>query len=85
MKTKLDWKTGYACLYGKYEIVLSNNFDLDADYNNPRSHIAIYKDGLKVRVIVDHDATGTKTSGTGDTRVRSIPRGWKSGSREYAN
>jgi hypothetical protein len=35
-------------------------------------------------VIIDHDATGTNTMGTGDTVVRSIPSGWTVGDRTCA-
>lgn len=75
--------------YGDSYVLLPDGFDLDADYENPRSYRAetcsntgryIHEhDRRYVRVIVDHRATGTHTGGTGDTVVRSIPRGWKSG------
>lgn len=57
------------------EVIMPDNFDLRADYESPRSYTAIRK-GIwgnpdrKVRVKVDHDATGTGTTGTGDTVVR---------------
>jgi hypothetical protein len=59
---------------------LLSDFDLQADYESPRTHRASFE-GRWVRVIVDHEATGTGTPGTGDTVCRSIPRGWKSGDR----
>lgn len=71
--------------YGDRYVSLPEGFDLRADYDHPRSYRAEICDncgrltGRIVRVIVDHDATGTGTPGTGDTVVRSIPRGWHSG------
>lgn len=51
-------------------VVMPEGFDLLEDYRNPRNHTAEYLNGKKVRVRVDHDATGTGTTGTGDTVVR---------------
>ena len=56
------------------EVIMPDHFDLTEDYESPRSYTAIRK-GIwgnpdrKVRVKVDHDATGTGTTGTGDTVV----------------
>lgn len=61
-------------------VYLEESFDLRLDYEHPKSHRGRFGDRW-VRVIVDHEATGTGTPGTGDTMCRSIPRGWKSGDR----
>jgi len=82
---KLTWKNGEECRYGNTTVVISKNFDLKDDYDSTRTHKAIYRDGRPVRVIVNHDATGTATSGTGDTVVRSVPRGWTVGDRDFAS
>lgn len=63
---------------------LSDDFDLEADYNEPRTHVAYKQDGRKIRVVIDHESTGTATTGTGDTRCRPIPKGFKTGDRCYA-
>ena len=81
---KLSWKNGNECHYGETTVVISNNVDLKTDYDYPRSHIAMHRSGKTIRVIIDHDATGTATTGTGDTVGRSIPRGWAAGSRQFA-
>lgn len=56
-------------------VTMPDSFNLKADYESPRSYTAIRKGvwgnpDRKVRVRVDHDATGTGTTGTGDTVVR---------------
>ena len=64
--------------------LLPDDFDLRKDYNRPRTYKALVvsntcagvpddkiKANRAIRVRVDHDATGTGTSGTGDTYVRS--------------
>jgi hypothetical protein len=59
-------------------VLLPRGFDLHDDYFLPHSHRAEYSDsygrtsGVYCRVEVDHGATATKTSGTGDTRVRIL-------------
>ena len=82
--SKLTWTNGYECHYGDTTVCISKDVDLKDDYDNPRTHKAIYRDGRTIRVIIDHDATGTNTMGTGDTVVRSIPRGWTVGDRTCA-
>ena len=78
----------HAAHYGVSIVNLCADFNLREDYDNPRTHTAYqYRRGLgerKIRVIVDHNATGTGATGTGDTVVRSVPRGWKSGDRTFA-
>jgi len=57
------------------EVTMPDSFDLKADFESPRSYTAIRK-GIwgnpdrKVRVKADHEATGTGTTGTGDTVVK---------------
>lgn len=57
------------------EVIMPDQFELQDDYESPRTYTAIRK-GIwgnpdrKVRVKVDHEATGTGTTGTGDTVVR---------------
>ena len=48
---------------------LPDQFDLKEDFKNPKTWPAIKENGDRVRVKVDHDATGTDTTGTGDTSV----------------
>ena len=65
-------------------VLLPDDFDLRADFQSPRSYKALIVDmrcrGVPkedipqhraIRVMVDHAATGTGTTGTGDTVVRS--------------
>lgn len=57
------------------EVIMPDQFDLQEDYDNPRTYTAIRKGAWgnpdrKVRVKVDHEATGTGTTGTGDTVVK---------------
>ena len=65
-------------------VLLPDDFDLRADFRNPRSYKALVVSNtcrgvpkenipmyLAIRVMVDHNATGTGTPGTGDTVVRS--------------
>lgn len=53
--------------------VLPQSFDLRADYADPKSHRVIVYNPYgapnyhTARVWVDHEATGTGTTGTGDT------------------
>lgn len=68
----------YAANYGDRIAYLADTVDLRADHERPRTHTA-YVGGRRVRVVVNHEATGTGTTGTGDTVVRSVPRGWRSG------
>jgi hypothetical protein len=82
--SKLNWNNGWECHYGDATVVIDRDYDLKADYDYPRTHKALYRDGRSIRVVIDHDATGTNTSGTGDTVVRSVPRGWTAGDRRYA-
>jgi len=65
--------------YGRDQyVMLPETFDLLADYHTPKTYSARIctntgRDlGRIVRVRVDHDATGTGTPGTGDTRVRLV-------------
>ena len=81
---RLTWQNGHECHYGDTTVVISKNVDLNDDYNWPRTHQAITREGRSIRIIIDHDATGTNTPGTGDTVVRSIPRGWTVGDRDFA-
>jgi len=81
---KLTWKNGHECHYGDTTVCIDSDIDLDVDYDNPRTHKAIYYSGRVIRVIIDHNATGTATTGTGDTVVRSVPRGWTVGNRDFA-
>lgn len=81
---KLTWQNGEEVSYGEGSVVIDRDFDLKEDYDNPRSHKAIRKSGKTLRVIIDHNATGTATTGTGDTVARSIPRGWRAGDRSFA-
>lgn len=53
-------------------VVMPQGFDLLEDYQNPQIHTAEDLRGEKVRVRVNHDATGTGTTGTGDTVVRVV-------------
>lgn len=76
---KYTWAVHYQCGIA----YLRGDFDLRADYESPKTHRARFG-GRWIRVVVDHDETGTATTGTGETVVRSIPRGWKTGSREFA-
>jgi hypothetical protein len=82
---KLTWKNGHECHYGDTTVVIDKNYDLQSDYDNPRTHKAMYRDGRVIRVIIDHNATGANTPGTGNTIVRSIPRGWTAGCRNFAD
>lgn len=82
--SKLTWSNGWECHYGDTTVVIDHDYDLKADYDYPRTHKAITSDGRSIRVVIDHDATGTATTGTGDTVVRSVPRGWTAGDRRYA-
>lgn len=81
---KLTWKNGYECHYGETTVVINHDYDLKTDYDYTRTHKAVCRDGRVIRVIIDHNATGTATTGTGDTVVRSIPRGWTAGNRRFA-
>ena len=64
--------------------LLPDDFDLRADFDHPRSYKALVVSNTcsgvpdesiprhhAIRVIVDHAATGTGTTGTGDTVVRN--------------
>ena len=53
-------------------VVMPEGFDLLEDYRDPQIHTAEDLRGKKVRVRVNHDATGTVTTGTGDTVVRVV-------------
>lgn len=53
-------------------VVMPEGFDLLEDYRNPRNHTAEDLRGKKIRVRVNHDATGTGTTGPGDTVVRVV-------------
>lgn len=63
--------------HGGY-VWLPRDFELDGDYDNPRTYAAERCTntgrllGRRCRVRVDHDATGTHTGGTGDTVVRVV-------------
>ena len=65
-------------------VLLPDDFDLRSDYESPRSYKALIvgmtcrgvpgediSQHRAIRVMVDHNATGTGTTGTGDTVVRS--------------
>ena len=65
-------------------VLLPDDFDLRTDFENPRSYKALIVSNTcagvpdesiprhhAIRVIVDHAATGTGTTGTGDTVVRN--------------
>jgi len=57
------------------EVIMPDQFNLEVDFATPKTYTAIRKGSWdspvrKVRVRVDHDATGTGTSGIGDTVVR---------------
>jgi hypothetical protein len=82
---KLTWKNGEEVHYGKMTAVIDREICIRGDYDNPRTHKALTVNGKIVRVIIDHNATGTATAGTGDTVVRSVPRGWRSGDRTFAD
>ena len=63
--------------YGDFnrQVCMPDSFDLMEDYDSPRTYTAIettygQRPNHKVRVRVDHHATGTGTTGTGDTVVR---------------
>ena len=71
-------------LGGGYAL-LPDDFNLQKDYDNPKSHKvlcvsntcagvsdAAINNYRAIRVMIDHDATGTGTTGTGDTYVRSV-------------
>ena len=64
--------------------LLPDDFDLHADFQSPRRYKALIVDMMcrgvpgedisryrTIRVMVDHNATGTNTAGTGDTVVRN--------------
>ena len=57
-------------------VLLPDDFDLRDDYATPKTYTALlctntgHRLGGSVRVVVDHDATGTGTPGTGNTRVK---------------
>ena len=82
MKT---YRTGeMAVRAGGGVVLLPDDFDLRADFENPRSYKALIVSNTcsgvpdksiprhhAIRVIVDHAATGTGTTGTGDTVVRN--------------
>jgi len=64
--------------------LLPDDFDLRSDFKRPRSYKALIVSSTcrgvpiediprhrAIRVIIDHNATGTGTTGTGDTVVRS--------------
>ena len=53
-------------------VVMPQGFDLLEDFRNPRNHTAEDLRGKKVRVRVNHDATGTGTTRTRDTVVRVV-------------
>jgi len=68
---------GYAArTTGGRVVLMPDQFDLLADYREPRSYLAMYLYGWgcgrRFRVRVDHEATGTGTAGTGDTVVRVV-------------
>ena len=65
-------------------VLLPDDFDLRADFQHPRRYKALIvsrtcrgvprediSQHRAIRVMVDHNATGTGTTGTGDTVVRS--------------
>ena len=65
-------------------VLLPDDFDLRSDFQNPHSYKALIvgmtcrgvpgediSQHRAIRVMVDHNATGTGTTGTGDTIVRS--------------
>ena len=52
-------------------ITLPDAFDLQADFDCPKSWLARRDNGSYVRVWIDHDGTGTGTTGTGDTVCKS--------------
>ena len=60
----------------RYAVILDRRFDLLEDYQEPKTWLAQETTnagrviGPAVRVSVDHEATGTGTSGTGDTTLR---------------
>ena len=84
MKQK-TFKTGeMAHRVGGGVVLLPDDFDLRSDFQNPRSYKALIVSNTcrgvpiediprhrAIRVIIDHNATGTGTTGTGDTVVRS--------------
>lgn len=76
----------YACDYSSRNdiVYLDRDYDLSDDYDFPRTHKAMRPNRRIIRVVIDHDATGTNTTGTGDTVVRSVPRGWHAGDRRFA-
>jgi hypothetical protein len=59
-------------------VELPDQFDLRADYDNPQTWPVYVTDGCgrrtgrKVRVKIDHEATGTDTTGTGDTQTVTV-------------
>lgn len=53
-------------------VYLPDHFDLMADYKRPRKWTARRPGGKICSVRIDHDATGTGTTGTGDTVVRVV-------------
>ena len=65
-------------------VLLPDDFDLRTDFNSPHSYKALIVSRTcrgvpiedipqhrAIRVMIDHIATGTGTTGTGDTVVRS--------------
>lgn len=72
MSRKLNNYT-QAAKYSNDVVYLSDKFDLSKDFLHPKTHKAL-QGGKAIRVIIDHDATGTNTPGTGDTVCRSVPR-----------
>jgi hypothetical protein len=82
MEMKNTYNRGYAAHLRNNDdrtAIMPDNFDLDDDYAAPRSYTALVGNicgyailpTRKIRVWVDHEATGTGTTGTGDTVVRS--------------
>ena len=71
---KNTYNSGIAAHYYDATVILPDHFDLHYDYQHPRSYTALLGDQAghaiipeqKVRVVVDHDTTGTGTFGTGD-------------------
>jgi len=63
----------------RYWVEMPDQFDRREDFDNPKSWRGLVHDpitgratGRRVQVRVDHDATGSGTTGTGETIVRVI-------------
>ena len=72
-------ETAHLGITGDRYCELPDTFDLMADSDSPRSYLAYEVKGngqrinsIPIRVKVDHEATGTHTTGTGDTVVRRV-------------